>query len=177
MSMNPDTPAACSASPLMAWMDAGTSRTFCELSLLAVTTISTNEESVFAVSAACAISGQPNDAMSAAPAASRLRFSNPVKRRPFIARMAHPSAVVQIQYELSYEISSLWEPVAHSRHGRSGAGVAAGRIQLALRRLALADPGVWINELAVIDDDSDDGVSLLLKIAERGVLSCEDRPR
>jgi hypothetical protein len=38
--MIPETLPACSESPLIAWIDRGMSRTFCELSLFAVTTIS-----------------------------------------------------------------------------------------------------------------------------------------
>src|SRR5260370_16585639 len=52
MSMNADEPARCSASPLIAWIDAGTSRTLWALSLLAVTTISSIGADSLAVSAA-----------------------------------------------------------------------------------------------------------------------------
>src|SRR6266404_1824333 len=54
MSMNADEPARCSDSPLIAWIDAGTSRTLCALSLLAVTTISSIGADSPAVSAATA---------------------------------------------------------------------------------------------------------------------------
>src|SRR5216683_4851748 len=54
MSMNAEEPARCSQSPLIAWMEAGTSRTLWALSLLAVTTISSIGADSPAVSAATA---------------------------------------------------------------------------------------------------------------------------
>src|SRR6266403_821290 len=54
MSMNADEPARCSESPLIAWIDTGISRTFCALSLLAVTTISSIGADSLEVSAATA---------------------------------------------------------------------------------------------------------------------------
>src|ERR1700688_3556163 len=54
MSMNAEEPARCSESPLIAWIDAGTSRTLWALSLLAVTTISWIGADSPAVSAATA---------------------------------------------------------------------------------------------------------------------------
>src|SRR6266851_4737132 len=54
MSMNAEEPARCSESPLIAWIDTGISRTFCALSLLAVTTISSSGADSLEVSAATA---------------------------------------------------------------------------------------------------------------------------
>src|SRR6267154_4046736 len=54
MSMNAEEPARCSESPLIAWIDTGISRTFCALSLLAVTTISSIGADSLEVSAAAA---------------------------------------------------------------------------------------------------------------------------
>ena len=95
MLMIPDAPAACSASPLMAWMDTGMSSTFWALSLLAVTTISFSEEASVADDVwACAASGRPiKAAMAAAAASIGLDFLYPAKCRFLIARIAHPSVI------------------------------------------------------------------------------------
>src|ERR1700722_3218300 len=117
MPVIPATPALGSASPLIAWMDTGMSRTFWALSLLAVTTISFSEEESAAPDAwACTASGRPIKAAMAAPAANiGLDFLYPAKCRPLISRIAHPPVIEQIQYELSYEISSQCKSVARGR--------------------------------------------------------------
>src|ERR1700683_3525638 len=68
MLMMPDAPACCSASPLIAWMDAGMSSTLCALSLLAVTTISSRAPELAIGVVVCAEAESARPAATATPA-------------------------------------------------------------------------------------------------------------
>src|ERR1700689_3836221 len=108
MLMIPDALMLCKASPLMAWIDAGISRTFWALSLLAVTTISSRPPEPGATVWARDESGAANVAAMPTQAANS-RFAAPsltVKRRPILIFIADSPVIEPSQYELSYEISN-----------------------------------------------------------------------
>src|SRR3984885_4009966 len=130
MLMIPDALMFCKESPLMAWIDAGISRTFWALSLLAVTTISSRPPEP----AATVWAGENGAAnVAAMPThAAKSRLATPdlaVKRRPIVLFIADSPVIEASQYELSYEISNKHRTVAcrpQSLRHRS-AGVCAAR--------------------------------------------------
>jgi hypothetical protein len=108
MLMIPDALMFCKVSPLMAWIDAGISRTFWALSLLAVTMISSRPPELAATVWAGDESGAANVAVMPTHAANRL-LATPnlaVKSRPIVLFIADSPVIEAPQYELSYEISN-----------------------------------------------------------------------
>src|SRR5882757_212805 len=107
MLMIPDALSFCKDSPLMAWIDTGMSRTFCELSLLAVTMISSRPPELGVTVWASDPSGAANVAAMPTPAAnSRVTTRDlAVKCRPIVIFIADSPVIEPSQYELSYEIS------------------------------------------------------------------------
>src|SRR5882762_1078899 len=139
MSMNAEEPARCSASPLIAWIDAGTSRTLWALSLLAVTTISSIGADSPAVSAATA--GAPvSTAVTPAPTASMqletLCFFiewSPVARRSIVV-----SPVLfedNMSYHMKYQV---YAKVLRAADMAARAGSPCYRVILRLMRRIIA---------------------------------------
>src|SRR5438105_1180542 len=83
MSMIPAEPERCSASPEIAWMDTGVSRTFVAFSLLAVTTISARAE----------LSG--TGASAAAAGRCSVAIENTPARQSVTARESSPTALMR----------------------------------------------------------------------------------
>src|ERR1700677_120504 len=109
MLMMPDAPAACSASPLIAWIEEGMSRTRCALSLLAVTTISCSPPELSTGVVVCADAATARPAATAAPVLHDNSWLVVLWRIPrsLILCWSHDSMSYHMKYQLNHRSASL----------------------------------------------------------------------